>query len=153
MLVRGAESLDPVLDIAGFSCEIFGAVAIVDVIRASMLAHAQKALLLGDPNRWIGRIAQHKPVKPCTKSGVLKRLVHRAETRHYEIRIFIVRRQEHCRPARYRWNGRVGSIPSASRDLSSSTAKPANADMNENATHAKSNTKRNSTIHSSSVTP
>ena len=63
VVISRAEPLDPVFDIAGFSCGIFQAMTIKNILRGNILAEPQEAFLFRYPDRRARCIAQHKPVE------------------------------------------------------------------------------------------
>ena len=72
------------------------------------LSQLQKAFFLGDPDRGIGGVAQHKPVEPRAMSGLLDRFINRAQSRQHAMGVLIVGRQQHRGPAVDRGQGSLG---------------------------------------------
>ena len=51
VVIAGAEPLDPVFDVAGFSRGVFRAVAVENIAGAKVAPKLQEAFLFGDPDR------------------------------------------------------------------------------------------------------
>ena len=108
MVIAGAEPLDPVFNVAGFSRDVLRPVPIENIVGLKLSAKPQEAFLLGDPDGRIGGVAQHIPVKPGALSGPVDGFVHRPQASHDAAGIFIVGRQQHGVAAAYLWKRRIG---------------------------------------------
>src|SRR3954453_8865414 len=111
MIIAGAKALYPFFDVAGLPGSVLPAMSVVDVRSPCFAAKLQKAFFFGYPYRWISCVAQNEPVEARSGASLIEGFVHRPQSRHDAVSVFIVGRQQHCISARDSRKRRSGIDP------------------------------------------